>query len=298
MLKKLNILTTAVLVALSIAFCANGATVKTAPAKKTIAPVPADNQAKDVLNKLIASIKSLESYKFTAFLEGMDTFTKDRQKDMVGDYKSLAKKTNTSVEVEEKAQMKRGLYEVKFMKPYLNQMKVVKSDFVPKLIYGTLITYRADKDPEVWWAKPKISPIAIKRSVEKDDSAGAITMNWYNVLLHLMYYSTNADLSLQPETVYEERPCYVLRVTFDWNKRPKWNHKKPDFAEFGIPGPIQEVLWKDMLEIERQKFTYIDYFIDKERLIPLKTEEYVEGKFHWRTMFRDIAIGGLTADDF
>lgn len=298
MLEKFNVLTSALAIALIFAFCTIVADAKTAPAPKATATARTDASAKDILKRLIASIKSLDSYKFTALLEGMDTFTKDRQKEMVGDYKTLAKKTKTNVEVEENAQMKRGLYEVKFMKPYLNQMKVVKSDFVPKIIYGTLITYRSDKDPEVWWAKPKISPMAVKRSVAKDDSAGAITMNWYNVLLHLMYYSANADISLQMETVFEDRPCYVLRVTFDWDKRPKWNHKKPGFDEFGIPKPIQEVLWKDMLEIERQKFTYIDYFIDKERMIPLKTEEYVEGKFHWRTMFKNITIGGLSPDDF
>jgi hypothetical protein len=273
---------------------------KPAPAKTaTPAKAPADAAAREVLTKLADTVKSLQSYKCRAYLEGLDTYTKDRQKAVTGNYKAMAEKTGTEVKIADKPQVKRGLYEIKFMKPYLYQMRIIKSDFVPKIIFGTVITYRSDEDPEVWWAKPKISPIAIKRSITKDDSGGALTTNWYNVLLHMIYYAAgNADITLLPDADFEGRKCYVLRYTFDWKKHPTWTHKQPDFAAFGVNDQIKKLLWADLLDIEKQKFSTINYYIDKERMIPLMTEEYIEGEFHWRTQFKDIELGGLKTSDF
>ncbi|MFA6451304.1 MAG: hypothetical protein WCX65_17660 [bacterium] len=272
---------------------------KPAPAKAAApAKAPADADARALLSKLVANVKSLDSYKFKAYLEGYDTFSKDRQKDIAGGYKNLAEKTGTDVKIAEKPQMKRGLYEAKFMKPYLTQMKIIKSDFVPKILLGTIITYRSDKDPDVWWAKPKISPVAIKRSIVKDDSAGATTMNWNKIMIQMIYYGSNADLSLQPEVDFDGHKCYVLRFSFDWTKRPVWNHKQPPIKDFGMPVQINDIIWGEMIKIEKQKFSSIDYFIDKERMVPLKIEESIDGEFFWRTMFKDVEIGGLKESDF
>ena len=281
---------------------AKTAAKKPAKVKTAVAPAkaPAGPTAREILEKLAANIKSLQSYKFTTFLEGYDTFTKDRQKNMIGDYKSLAEKVgNPEVKVYEKPVLKRGTYDVKFMKPYLSQMKIVRSDFVPSIIYGTLITYRSDKDPEAWWAKLRILPIAIKRNVTKDDAGGAITSNWDNILLYMLFYSDIADISLAPEAEFDGRKCYVLRYTFDWKKRPVWNHKEPPFGDFEVPDQIKNLLWPEMLKTERQKYSSIDYFIDKERMIPLMSEEYINnGEFYWRTMYKDIQLGGLKESDF
>jgi hypothetical protein len=254
--------------------------------------------AEYIYEKTLSTYDGINSVKYTWYAEGMDTFTKDRQKQMSGNYDSLAKKAGVEQKVEVKPKLVRGKYEIKYMKPYLQQMYIIKSDFVPKIIWGTLLTYRSDKDQTVWWAKPKISPIAIKRSVEKDDAGGALTSNWTVALLDWQYYRGNSDISIQPEGEYDGKKCYVVRFTFDWKKRPQWNHKKPPFEKYDVPEPVKNIIWKDMLDIEKQKFSYIDYYIDKEKFWLLDSEEYINGKFHWRNGFRNVEVDTLTEKDF
>jgi hypothetical protein len=257
-----------------------------------------DMTAAQIYDKLLKTYESVDSHSYTWLAEGMDTFTKDRQKEMTGNYESMAKKAGVTNEVEEKAKLVRGKYEIKFKKPYLQQMKVIKSDFTPSIIWGTLITYRSDKVKEDWWAKPKISPVAIKRSVKDDDAGGALTANWTVALLYMQYYKGNAELSRQPDAEVMGRPCYVIRYTFDWEKRPKFNRVKPPFSKYSVPGPIEAVIWNDMIGIEKQRNSHNDYFIDKEKFWLLKIEEFVGGKFHWRNTFADLEVDKLTDKDF
>lgn len=254
--------------------------------------------AEQILDKALSAYDGIKSHKYTLYSEGMDTFTKDQQKDMTGHYDNFAKKAGVENKVEDQPKLTRGKYDIKYMKPYLQQMLVIKSDFTPKIVWNTLITYRSDKDQDVWWAKPKIFPIAIKRSVEKDAAGGALTSNWTVTLLYMQYYKNNADLSLQPDREFDGRQCYVIRYTFDWKKRPKWDHKQPPIDKYGVPGPIKDIIWKDMLNIEKQKNSHNDYYIDKENFRLLNTEEYIEGKFHWRNSFKNIEVNTLTEKDF
>ncbi len=262
--------------------------------------MPADSQdltPQQILDRAITGYENVESHSYTWYAEGMDTFSKDRQKEIQSSNQKYAKKAGAE-EVEEEAKLVRGKYEMKFMKPYLAQMRLVKSDFVPKIGWGMLLTYRSDTNPDVWWAKPKISPMAVKRSVADDDAAGSITSNWTVVFLYMLYYSQNAEMTLQPDAEADGHDCYVIRYNFDWEKRPEWDHKKPDFGKFGVPEQIETLIWKDMLNIEEQKFSYIDYYIDKEKFWPRKTEEYINGKFHWRNTLADAKVNDLTVKDF
>ncbi|MFH1539158.1 MAG: hypothetical protein ABIH66_09380 [bacterium] len=263
------------------------------------------DDARKLLDSLVDNyLENIDSHKYNWHAYGNDRFSKERQKNISGNYESMAKKKGAEVEaVSEEPEIKRGLYEIEFMKPYLVQMKVVKSDFIPKavrsFVFGTLVTYRSDKLVDVWWAKLKFSPIALKKSVEKDDAGGALTSGWTNALLNLIYFSGNAaGLSMQPDAEFDGRNCKVLRLTFDWEKTPEWNHEKPPFDKFQAPEQIEKIIWDGMLEVEQQKFDYIDYFIDAEKNILLKIEEYIDGKLHWRNSFTDIELNTLTEEDF
>ncbi|HOX28839.1 MAG TPA: hypothetical protein PLQ76_06775 [bacterium] len=273
-------------------------TPKQAASKKASAPSRQELAARQIIDKLLKEYKSVDSMKYDWLAEGMDTFTKDQQKNISGDYKTMSSRQGVKVEVQDKPKLVRGKYEIKFKKPYLSQMKIIKSDFTPKLIWGTVITYRSDGDPDVWWAKPKISPIAIKRNVEKDDPAGSITSNWSIALLYLQYYITNSTMSLQPDGVADGKECFVVRLNFDWNKRPKWNHKQPPFDDYALPEPIKKLVWKEMLKIEKQKFSYIDYYIEKSTYHLIMIEEYIDGKFHWRNTFSKVEVNTVNTNDF
>lgn len=262
-------------------------------------------EARKTLDSLVANyLNNIDSHKYTWNAYGNDRFSKERQKDMTGDYEDLAKKKGAEVgDVSSKPEFKRGLYDIKFKKPYLIQMTVVKSDFIPaaarSLLKGVLLTYRSDKYQDVWWAKPKFSPIALKKSVEKDDAAGALTSSWSSALLNMLYYESNSSgLSMRPDDEFDGRKCKVVRLTYDWTKKPKWNRVKPPFSKFQVPAPIEKIIWSGMLDIEKQKYSHIDYFIDAEKNILLKTEEFVEGEFHWRNAFSNIEMNTLKAEDF
>lgn len=262
-------------------------------------------EARQLLDKLVGNyLANIDSHKYMWYSAGDDRFSKERQKSMSGSYGDMAKEKGADVgEVSDKPEIKRGLYEIEFMKPYLVQMKVVRSDFIPKavraFVFGTLVTYRSDKLRDVWWAKLKFSPFAWKKSVEKDDAGGALKSGWTGSLLHLLYFADNAsELSVQPDAEFDGKKCKVLRLSFDWEKNPEWNHKKPPFDKFQVPEQIEKIIWEGMLEIEQQKFEYIDHFIDAEKNILLKIEEYIDGKLHWRNSFTDIEINTLTEKDF
>jgi len=254
--------------------------------------------ASDVFDKLIAAYNNLDSYSATVFTEGYDTFLKERQKRMNNDYSLLAKSQGVTLQIDDKPVFKRGHYTLKFKKPYLQQLKIVKSDFTPAIAYGTLLTYRSDGDPEAWWAKLKFLPFALKKSVAENDAGGAITSNWVVTFMHMFYYKTNSDMTLAPDASVNGRKCYVIRFSFDWNKHPKWDRVEPPFADFEIPAQIKNLVWNEIQKNEEQKFSNVDYFIDKQKFVLLRSEEYIDGKFQWRTDYRDIKLGGLTIEDF
>lgn len=257
-------------------------------------------EAKKVFDKVMSTfLNDIDSHKYLWNIEGYDKFSKERQKEMAGHYDDIAKKQGAEVEISENVEIKRGGYIIEFKKPYLTQMEIVKSDFVPVLLNGSLITYRSDKKQNKWYVKPKISPVAVGRSIEKDDAGGAITAGWPVVLLYLQYYHDNAaTVTLQPDATFDGKKCKVIRLTFDWKKTPAWNKKKPPFAKFAVPAPIEKIIWDGMLDIEQQKFSHIDYFVDAKQNVVVKTEEYINGKFHWRNTFTKIEINKLTEKDF
>lgn len=259
----------------------------------------APSSPKDLLNKMVKANDALKSYKYTWMFEGYDTFTKERRKEMSGHYDNIAKKAGVEDQkVGEEAKLVRAKYDIEFMKPYLSQMTVIKSDLTPKLLWGAVITYRADKDENVWWAKPKISPMAVKRSVKDDDAGGAFASNWSVALLYILYYADNGTLSLSGEKPCEDGTCYVLTVNFDWKKKPAWNHKRPPFDKFKIPSLVADIIWKDLQKVEKQKFSHIDYFVRKKDFTIYKEEQYINEKFHWRNMFANAQLNGLSESDF
>ena len=61
----------------------------------------------------------------------------------------------------------------------------------------------------------------------------------------------------QPDAEFDGKDCYVIRFTFDWEKRPEWTRKKPPFKKYQIPSQIEKLIWDGMLETEEQKFSQL-----------------------------------------
>jgi len=252
----------------------------------------------ELFKKVVSTYQALKSYEFVNYKKGYDTFSKERETETKGTYGEVGKKIGKKVEMNEvsqKPQIKEGVYEVRFKKPFLLQMKIIKSDFCPSVVYGTVITYRPDKDPNVWWAKLKYMPVAMKRSVKKDDSGGFFSMGWAFSIINMHNQKKNGIMKIKGMEKVQGRDCYLLEFTFD-PKRVK--PYQPNLKEWGVPAALESELNNTIRGLKKQKTSSVKYWIDAQRFLILKSEEYVRGKFHWQDEYRDIKLNHLSAEDF
>jgi hypothetical protein len=198
-------------------------------------------------------------------------------------------------ETGDKPVLKKSCYTYKFMKPYLCQMVIVHSDFTPKFMDGAMLTYRPDKDPKVFWAKLKFSPVALKRPIISE-SGGFLSGNWTMTLIVMNHHRQNGVMKLAGREKFDGRDTYLLRFLF-----PSHDNIKPykvDPVKWQVPVEMFSKVKEQLESLEKEKQSEVTYWIDAERFIILKTQNKVAGKVHWTETFRDIKINHLTEKDF
>ena len=66
----------------------------------------------------------------------------------------------------------------------------------------------------------------------------------------------------------------------------------------GIPEAINLKLQKSSLESREKNFSKIKYWIDEEKFIIVKKEEYIDDKLYSSKLYKDIKINNLRLKDF
>ncbi len=261
--------------------------------------------AEEVYKNVMSAFMKIDSYKLTNYRKGHDYSSQETKDNLSSQAKVIGKSFYKGVEEEEGHPIMEGTYELKFKKPYLLQMKLIKSDYTPSIAYGTIVTYRPDKTPENWWAKPKFLPFAIKRSVEKDDAGGFFQMGWTFNLIEMEYFKNVASaLSVKGLEKFQGKDCYILEFVFSDalvdQKEPKKGKDgyKVNLKLWGIPLELKKIAEAHMNDLMKKNITKYIYLIEKEQFIILKAEEYVDGKFRQLSEYKDIELNTLSEKDF
>lgn len=292
MTRKLTRISAAVLMSLVFALSARAADLK---------------DPNEIIKKSWAKISSLNSYSYSIWAEGWETNMADIQKrnqSAAGEAASKFGGRAAASAKEVTADPNKWKYmkyhtTMKFMKPYLLQMNVVQSDYVPKVIYGSLMTYRPDQDPNVFWIKLRFSPIALKRDI-KSESGNILysTVNMQFIMMDGLGQDTKPVLRGIEKV--QGHDAYAVAFEFKKGQLPK---KHPvNFNKWGsaIPKQVRFALEKesnfypDLKDVSR-----VVYFFDKETLWLVGTEYYnVDGKKIFRKEWRDIKENSLSDRDF
>lgn len=259
--------------------------------------------AEALFEKVIKTYRQIGSYSYTNCEAGYDTvFHKERmkkakkmiKKDMEEEL-NVKLKEQADDEPEEKPVLKKSCYTYEFMKPYLCQMVILHSDFTPGILDGSMLTYRPDKNPDVFWAKLKYSPIAIKRSI-KSESGGFLSGNWTMTLIGMHHHRLNGTMELAGREKIDGRDTYVLKFSFPDHENLKIY--KVDIGKWQIPVEIVFKIKEQLDTLGKEKQTEFTYWIDAERFIILKTQNKIAGEVHWTETFKDIKMNHLTEEDF
>jgi hypothetical protein len=255
--------------------------------------------ADEVIKNAVDAYMKLQSYSYTNNKEGLDTFAKKQASKMQETNKGLA--DSAGVKVEEKKttgadKMTYAMYNIKFAKPYILQMQILRLDLAPDLVLKGKFTYNAAKDPKTWWAKLAVTPTPLKRSVKKDDASGFLTMGWDGFLLDLQNFAANGKVKYAGTAKALGVECHVLEITFpDWNK---FKPITPDFAKFKIPADIQHLVKENLADPKEKKYSSVKYWITKKDFHVIQVEKYRNGKFYWRDTITKIKINNLKKEDF
>jgi len=259
----------------------------------------------EIIAQSLKHIDSLESYSFTVWGKGIEKDLSDleaRTKNVKGDVadkygKGMANKAADAPKDTGEPRKMGYHVSVKFMKPYLIQMKVDQSDYVPKIIYGSLMTYRPDNDPNVFWFKPKISPAAIKREVASE-SGTLLYSSMHMDFIMMELLAKDAKPVLKGTKKVDDLECYDVAFEFPGGK----GIKKYD-VDFGkwkeIPKEARPTVNKQAKSIFEKPVSSMHYLFDKKTLWLVGTEEYEpDGSLKYKKWWRDIKENHLSKKDF
>jgi len=184
---------------------------------------------------------------------------------------------------------------IKFMKPYLFQARLIRSNFGPE---GAVMTYRPDKDNSVFHVKMNKMPFAVKRKLEKEKSGKLLVMTFSVALSTLSYYATAGNaISILGTTEIGKNKCYIVRINV--GKQSKYSLNKNSLSgDLGIPDPIKEIVIDNIGKRFENGITRIDYFIKADGFLPVLIEEYAGDELHTRVKFEDIKLNNIKMDEF
>ena len=249
---------------------------------------------KEVIGKSQEAYKKVESVKYVYYTHGYDTFARKTAE------AATAKEGQGKVDSKAsdgKSQLVDATYNVKFMKPYVLQMVIVEGDLMPDLVLDGKFTYNGATKPKDWWAKLKNMP-AMKKSVTKDDSYGLLTMGWSMNILHLLNYATNGTPKLVGKDKFMGKECYVLEVSFTADDWKKFKVVNINLKGWGFPEQMKQLVFDSLSGGTEKKYSSVKFWIGTDDFFIYKIEDYIKGKFFWRTEFRNVQVNALKKSDF
>jgi hypothetical protein len=268
----------------------------------------------EIIKKSQTYALSLDSYSFVVRGEGWDLNPEANAKRQsaaagaagkkFGSVKSLAgdiKKDADKNQANTKPIYRRYECVYKFKKPYLLQMHVNMSDYVPKIIYGSNMTYRPDQDPKVWWFKPRISPIAISRPIDSESGDmlySVLVLN--NAMIEAMSKDAKPVFKGTAKVADKvgDRDAYVVEFFFDKAKKKLKPHAV-DVKKWGIAADAQKKFADEVNGYVFDTVNRIVFYFDKNSLLVIQRESYgMDNKMINRKVWREIKVNNLTEKDF
>ena len=263
------------------------------------------NDPKEIMNQSWEYIDSLKSYSYVMWAEGWEKDLSDvqnRTKNVAGEVASKYSEklaSNAKEAPKSSSKPKKMGYHVtfKFMKPYLLQMVVTHSDYVPKIVYGSIMTFRPDKDATVFWFNPRFSPIGIKRGVDTESGTLFIsTMEMEFIMMDTL--GMDAKPVLKGVKQVDGADCYD--VAFEFPKGKKVKEHPVDFKKWSdVPKEIHFSITKQSKGYVDKEISSVHYLFDKKNLWLRGTEEYdADGKLKYSKWYRDVTENNLNEVDF
>lgn len=245
-----------------------------------------DMQVTNILPKIKDSVMKMKSSSYRASLE--------RRTDLSGTKPKKSQKDMKNNQVKP-ADVEQFEVDVKFMKPYLFQARLIRSNFGPE---GAVMTYRPDKDNGVFHVKMKKMPFAVKRKLEKEKSGKLLVMTFSVALSTLSYYAeADSSISIPGMTEINGNKCYILRVNIEKQSKHPPNRNSID-GKLGIPDPIKEIVLENIGDRVKNGISRIDYFIKADTFLPILIEEYAGDELHTRVKFDEINLNNVKMDEF
>jgi hypothetical protein len=260
---------------------------------------------KQIIAKAKDRAMGLDSYSFTVTKEGWDfemEKTAEATQSVAGEAKNspIAGKYADKVGKVDASKPKWMTYEskYKFMKPYLVQMEIIKSDYVPSMLQGAVMTYRPDKIKKgnYFYVKPKVSPIGIKRGTDTV-SGNFFYSTWHINYMKMEILEKQIAPKLEGTAKVEGRDAY--KITFNFPKNKQIETYPVDLNAWGIPEPVQWRFKDEIAEFSRGNISKAVFYFDVKTLDLVQSDVFqANGESYYHRVWKDIKVNSLTKDDF
>ncbi len=257
---------------------------------------------KEIIEKAKARSLGLDSYSFSMYKEGWDfemEKTAESTKQLTGEAKGsfIAKKYADNVKsVDSGAKYMKYEMDYKFKKPFLVQMYVKKSDYLPSVLQQSTYTYRPDKDDKVFWVKAKYVPMGIKRGTD------TVSGNFFYSTMHMNYMKMdNLMKEIKPvlEGIEKVKDKEAYKIVFNFPKDKKIKTAPVNYDKWGIPKPVQWRFKDEIDEFSRGNISKVVYFFDVETLDLVASDCFqANGEKYFHKEWTNIKTNNLTEDDF
>jgi len=244
----------------------------------------------ELLSAIKDSYESIESYSYTNYQGEYDTFNRQFQEEASSEYSDVSGNYGGGEEnnISTGSEFKKGVYNVNFSKPFSVKMEIVSSDYTPSALDNAFFEYAPGVYPEIFTVTILgfgFIPIGSSRSI-KDNTGDFLVMNWTVDLLEVEHLlSIGKPDFLRSESLDGKDTC-VLEIDFP----SPVNSSCPAYELGDIPQEIKFKIDYIMGFPAMAKISSVKYWIDKDELVIVKREQYIDGKLHSERLYKNISI--------
>lgn len=273
------------------------------------APAAAAESAASILQKVKTTVRSLDSFSYVNVEDDyQDEVVKARVLKSFTSAKGDAKKLGTvfgseidmAKEAKENVEYRAGKYLIQYVKPYLLQLQLLETDYIPKgadFVKGGYVLYRPDVKKNFVFLKFANSPMILGQNIRQNDLGFLFTQNWlYDVTEHDFLLRHSPGPKLIGEKEINGRAAYYVEIPLKYNpKAPAFTYSEKDShitaeAKYYVDWGLEEMRER----LEKHGAGIVRLWIDKKENVILKKEVLFNNKVFTRKESRDISLNSLT----
>jgi len=190
--------------------------------------------------------------------------------------------------------------EVKFKKPWIVWMRIMRSDYVPDLLINAVMKYNYEKSKD----KFAIRAIGLQLARGTDTESGNfLYSNYTSDLIDINLLADQVEPKLDGVVELEDMDgLKAYKIEFDL-KDKKLEMKDVNLSEWGVPEELHfkvkpEINWYAR-EIGEGHIAKAYYYFDADTLALVKQEVFQpDGELYFRKWWRDRKLDNLTPRDF